>query len=263
MKKQVLWVALLLPVAISCNKLHDLYPALLETNFAGTTSGEQVNIGDGKAWSWIQVDNKSQPQAIGITITKSALTSLPDASEMHYNYLLPLPAQKYTTRFDHAELNWNPAGHEPDPIYGIPHFDFHFYFMDLIERMNIPPYPVDPAKFDNYPDAAYLPPTYRNFGGGVPMMGSHWVDITSPELSQTDPQPFTQTFIYGSYDGHVTFMEPMITLDFLMKNASFKRDIPQPAKWEKSGFYPTEMRIKSNANTVTVSLERFIYRKAS
>ncbi len=52
-------------------------------------------------------------------------------------------------------------------------------------------------------------------GGGVPQMGAHWVDVTSPELNGST---FAQTFIYGSYDGQVNFYEPMITLDFL-KNA--------------------------------------------
>jgi hypothetical protein len=87
-------------------------------------------------------------------------------------------------------LDWNPHGHEPEQIYGAPHFDFHFYSISQAERAAIPAYEADPTKFDNGPGAAYLPPTYMNFGGGVPQMGAHWVDITSPELNQQNPKAY-------------------------------------------------------------------------
>jgi hypothetical protein len=77
-------------------------------------------------------------------------------------------------------------------------------------------------------------------GGGVPMMGAHWVDPTSGEFHG---QPFGETFIFGSYEGKVTFYEPMITLEFLKNNSNFERSIPQPAKVQKSGYYPTKMRV--------------------
>ena len=54
-------------------------------------------------------------------------------------------------------------------------------------------------------------------------MGAHWLDITSPELNQENPKSFTQTFIYGSYDGKVIFMEPMITKAFMDSTSQFER----------------------------------------
>lgn len=44
----------------------------------------------------------------------------------------------------------------------------------------------------------------------VPKMGLHWIDTNSPELSPRN-QPFTATFIIGSWDGKVIFDEPMVT----------------------------------------------------
>ena len=91
-------------------------------------------------------------------------------------------------------------------------------------------------------------------------MGAHWIDVTSPEISGA---PFTQTFIYGSFDGRVTFYEPMITLDFLKNNSNFERAIPQPAKVQKSGWYPTKMKVAKHDGLTEVILDGFIYRQQS
>ena len=91
-------------------------------------------------------------------------------------------------------------------------------------------------------------------------MGTHWLDVTSPELNG---QPFTQTFIYGSYNGKVTFAEPMITLDFLKKTSSFERDIPQAAKVQKSGYYPTKLNITKHDGITEIVLTGFVYKTQS
>ncbi len=262
MKKHLLGALLFMPFIFSCNKLNDALPDLMDQELAGTSRGPEVTIGNGKAYAWIRTDNSGQPAAIGITITQAALNSLPN-TEPAYMYNLKLPLDKLLTRFEYCAVDWNPNGHEPEPIYGLPHFDFHFYFKPLEETMKIPTYPEAPEKFDNAPDADYLPPTYHNFGGGVPMMGAHWVDVTSPELDPVNPAIFTQTFVYGTYDGEVTFIEPMITLDYLKKTTTFVRSIPQPKKYEKNGYFPTEMRIRKTGSTVNVSLEKFVFRTAS
>ncbi|MGG5890768.1 hypothetical protein ACLF3G_27095 [Falsiroseomonas sp. HC035] len=43
-------------------------------------------------------------------------------------------------------------------------------------------------------------------------MGAHWVATDAPELNG---QPFDKTLLVGSYDGELTFVEPMITRAFL------------------------------------------------
>jgi len=148
----------------------------------------------------------------------------------------------------------------PESIYGIPHFDFHFYLTSPEEVAAIPAYEVDSLKFKNWPAPDYFPTNYFNAGGGVPQMGVHWIDITSPEFNG---QPFTQTFIYGSYDGKVTFYEPMITLDFLKNNSNFTRDIPQPAKVQQSGYYPTKLRVTKHDGVTEIILDGFRYRTQS
>jgi hypothetical protein len=227
-------------------------------------AGPQVAVHQGKSWSWIHVDGKNKPLEVGISIDEAALNSVPvgEAGEgdhdMHENnYFVSLPAKaKEVTPFKTIMLNWNPAGHEPDDIYTVPHFDIHFFLANEQEVMGM----TDMAKIMNEPTQAYLPANHIS-GAPVPMMGLHWIDATSPELSGA--APFTQTFIYGSYDGKIKFYEPMITLDFLKNTVHFERAIPQPAKYGEAGYYPTKMKVVKRNGATHVILTDFVQRQAS
>jgi hypothetical protein len=152
-------------------------------------------------------------------------------------FLLPMPARN-ATAFQFVELDWNPKGHGAP--YLEPHFDFHFYTTSQAERDAI--LPSDPqyaVKAAHAPPAAEVPQFYASPAAllgippvvtAVPQMGMHWVDVRSPELQGMlgHPEayrPFTKTFIYGAWDGRMTFMEPMITRAYIMA----KRDATDPA----------------------------------
>jgi hypothetical protein len=145
-------------------------------------------------------------------------------------------------------------------LYDKPHFDFHFYIIPESERIAIPPYQIDSTGFLNFPAPGYTPATYVPTPGGVPQMGTHWIDFTSPEFNG---QPFTQTFLYGTYNGKVAFYEPMITKAFLDANASFERPFGVAAKYKESGYYPTKMRIVKAEGATHIILEGFVYRTKS
>lgn len=229
--------------------------------------GPVVQVHEGKAWTWVQLDRSGKPERLAITLTDAALNSVPlghdgdghDHADEN-SWILSFHPKASITPFNHVGMGWNPAGHEPEIFYGKPHFDFHFYMMSPADVAAIPPYEVDSLKFKNWPAPAYFPPAYFNPGGGVPQMGAHWVDATSGEFNG---QPFTQTFIYGSYNGKVTFYEPMITLDFLKNNSNFERNIPQPAKFQKTGYYPTKMKLVKHDGVTEIILDGFVYKTQS
>ena len=239
----------------SCAKNDDL---------SGVFEGEKISLYSGQTWNWAKLDANGNPLQAAIVFDDVALNSLPigggappfEASSNFNERADKLP-------FIHAALDWNPSGHDPLFIYGKPHFDFHFYMITQATRLAIPLYTTDSARFKNVPVSAYLPDNYFNSGGGVPQMGVHWIDATSPEVSRTNPQPFTQTFIYGTYNGMVTFYEPMITLDFIKATTSFERTIPQPSKYKVAGYYPTIMRIKRHDGITEIILDGFVGRQAS
>lgn len=239
----------------SCKKNND-------DSKAGVFKSADVALFQGKTWTSVKLNQEGNPEQLTVTIDSNALKSVPlgpDAStdEQENTFIVPLHNfAKATTPFQFIMLDWNPHGHEPAGIYDLPHFDVHFYMTSQDEVMNY----TDQAKMDNMPAAAYLPPTYISPIPGVPMMGRHWIDFTSPELNG---QLFTQTFIYGSYDGKVTFYEPMITLDFLKSQTNFSRSIPQPQKFAKEGWYPTKMRIVKHDGVTDIILDEFVKQIAS
>ena len=173
----------------------------------------------------------------------------------HYNsYILELPA-RHGTPYQFVELDWNPKGHGGP--YVAPHFDFHFYRISLAERNAIDP--SDPSYAER---AANLPATEEMPAGYaahhtlmgitpaqavVPKMGLHWIDLSSPELPPRN-QPFTATFIVGSWDGRVIFDEPMITRAFILSQRDVPGasdsiiPVPSSQRYTPAGFYMTGYR---------------------
>lgn len=218
---------------------------------APTYKGAEQAIGNGKAYSWATFSSDGKPTSLGFTLTKGALDNLPHPG---LALVLALPTEAIgKTPFDHIMLDYLHTGHEPPGVYDVAHFDMHFYMQPLAERKAIPSYVLSPTKFDNLPAAGFIPSNYIRLPGGVPEMGVHWADPNSPEL--TGKGKFTETLIYGSFDGKVTFMEPMVTFDFLKSSPNLTKAMPLPAKFTKSGYYPMKYSIKQVGDEIVVSLE--------
>jgi hypothetical protein len=72
---------------------------------------------------------------------------------------------------------------------------------------------------------------------GMERMGMHWRDPASPELSG---QPLTSTFLYGSYNGKITFVEPMIAKSYLDSKPSLVvRPVKLPQQGSTTGYQAT------------------------
>jgi hypothetical protein len=180
--------------------------------------GPAQALGQGTARVYVGLDASGKPASLGVALSEAALTNLPQTplpggGMAAATLSLALPQEAKSTGFDHVMLDWNPMGHEPDMVYTLPHFDFHFYTIPEATQMAMTP--ADPqfaAKLEKMPPEAYRPVGTIKFPGGVPMMGAHWADPTSPELlPPPNNKTFTRTFLFGSYDGHFIFYEPMIT----------------------------------------------------
>lgn len=252
MKKFLILVVTASTFLFACNK---------DNNGEKISKSDEVTVFGGKAWSTV-VSKDNVPQELSFVVNDAVLNTAPPAGEGETghnpanDFLIPLPATASAiTPFKWIMLNWNPAGHEPDHIYTIPHFDIHFYETTPEEVMGY----MDQAKLNAEVPSGYVPANHIS-GPGVPMMGKHYIDATSPELNG---QTFTQTFLYGAYDGKVVFYEPMITLDFLKNTAHFDRTIPQPTKFAKAGYYPTKMKVQKRNGQTEVTLYGFEKRQAS
>lgn len=251
-------------------------------------------LGKGQAWVYIALDREGAPQALGVSMDKAALDGLPQhpnprsrcfdkngngrmesgecSGDYELTFMLPKGRTQQLLPFKWVGLNWNPHGHpHPAPAaYAEPHFDFHFYLADRASVKQLRPGTcgelIDCEDFKKAikPVAQkYIHPDHINVGAAVPDMGNHLIDSKAPELAPGGK--FTHTFIYGAYDGQITFYEPMITHAYLLSGPNTCVPIKQPNAWATDGHYPTTycMRYSQRDGRYTVSLEGFVRRPAN
>ena len=223
-----------------------------------TYTGTAEPVGNGAIRSWVTLDEHGNPTAVGVTFNERALDGLPseNPSGQHgTEYVLSLPAEARATTFDHVGINWNPHGHEPAKVYDVGHFDFHFYMITPEERGRITVQGDDMVKARRRPPAEFVPEGYIYAPDSeVPQMGAHWVDPVSHEFHG---QAFTRSLLYGSYDGQIIFVEPMITRAYLLAKPNVTEPLKLPAKYSRPGYYPTRysVRYDQEKKEYTVALE--------
>ncbi len=216
------------------------------STLAVTVESEPQPLGDGTARTYVELDNSGQPIEVGVIITESALSDLPDDRA---EVVLLLPEAATATGLTHIGLNWQPHGHPPDAIYHLPHLDVHAYTITPDQRAAITLDEPTLAAAYVAPDPTLVPAGYVLAPNSAePHQGTHWVDPTSAEF-QGQPHGFEHTLIYGFYDGAMSFIEPMVTMDFLNSRQSIAEAIAVPQRYSRSGAYPTGYRITYNDAT--------------
>jgi hypothetical protein len=254
----------------------------------------QTRLGNGQVASFAEWHETGAPSAIGIRFSADALTSLPtEASDHHHcvdrdgdgvivhskecaetrEYVIPLPeavSQREDVPFKWVLLNWNLRGHMPPGIYDVPHFDVHFYMAPIADVFAIRAGPCGPELVDCDDFAAgkmpvpdgLMHPDFSDVDAIAPAMGNHLIDLGGQEFKG---EPFTRSWIFGVYEGQVTFYEEMVALAYLQSRPDSCGPIKSPPAVAVSGFYPTQrcVRYDPGANAYTVSMENFVYRAAS
>jgi hypothetical protein len=256
------------------------------------TFGWRTPLGNGEVVSFAEMSESGAPRAIGITFSAGTFTNLPaDPSDGHHcfdrdnngviaatecidthEFVIPLPdavTRRSDVPFKWVLLNWNKRGHMPPGIYDVPHFDVHYYMEPVANVFAIRDGGCGP-EFVNCDDfarakkpvpAQYLHPDFKDVDAVAPAMGNHLIDVGGHEFHGHD---FTRSWIYGIYDGRVTFWEQMISLKYLQSGPSDCSPIKTPAAVATSGYYPTRecVRYDATTNAYSVSLEEFTYREA-
>jgi hypothetical protein len=265
-------------------------PATAERDGSTTLEGPEARVGNGTGRIFVELGPGGEPRAIGIALTESALAGLAtrmnttsrcfdkngDGTLSHGECLgdyqtdlaLPAGARDLQLPFHWATVNWNPEGHLPPApaVWSAAHFDFHFFLADPELIHGIRPGPCgefihcDDAKRAGLPlPPPHAPEGYIDVGAAVPSMGNHLVDSRDPELA--DPKlGFSHTFIYGSYDGKLIFLEPMVSHAFLSRRAPECRPVRAPRAYATAGYYPTTYCVRHDAGSRTyrVTLEGLV-----
>jgi hypothetical protein len=167
--------------------------------------------------------------------------------------------------FAYVEVDWNTEGRPrgPNGSFSSPHFDFHFYLLPraAIEQgltchlaangKTCDPLTTDYAqmrRFQDLPDAAYVPATYRpDVDSAIPAMGLHLLD-TSVDYTVENVNHYP-TLIYGTFDGKIVFAEASVTL-YTLQDAIAAPDhrisfpFRQPSAFASEIDWPTEYVIQ-------------------
>jgi len=260
----------------------------------GRSLGANSSVGNGTVSSYAEYEKNGNPKAIGIVVSASALEGLPSAHSDgnhcfdqdkdgkidldkecfgSHEWVIPLPseaARRSEIPFKWVGLNWNPHGHLPPGVYDSPHFDVHFYIEPIEKIFAIAPGSCGPefVRCDQFKIATkplpsnYMHTDFKSVDAVAPAMGNHLIDLTSPEFNK---RKFTRTWIYGVYDGRVTFYEEMLTRDYLLSQPSTCFPIKTPPAVATKGYYPTQSCIRyiAQTNEYTISMEGFALREAS
>jgi len=243
---------------------------------ASTTSGAffgpSQQLGNGTVKTYVTLDDGGNPTEVGLRLSATALDGLPEANAGPPPMLmLDFPDQASTTPFDHVMLNWNPEGHEPPALFGKPHFDVHFDMVDMATMEAISP--SDPAyatKAERAPEAKYVPQGYVVPPGAsaaaqaAPGMGVHLVDSTDTSLVPGS-YDFKHVIINGTWDGRYTFIEPMITREWLLTEPNVQQPLKLPQAYQKAAYYPTTygVHFDEQAKEYVISLAGMTMRQAS
>ena len=242
-----------------------------EQSQGGVFYGTARDVGNGTVRTFVTLDADGNPTDVGMRMSESALDGLPGELDTPSEvFQLDLPEQASATAFEFATLDWNPHGHIPPGVFDKPHFDTHFFMVDEDAVAEVDPANPDYAAMaERVPDGKYIPQDYVTppepplAVQAQPMMGVHWVDSTEP-LTPGEFD-FTEVFVNGTWDGEYSFMEPMMTREWLLTKPQIQEPIKQPQAYQKTGYYPTTVSVgyDAQAHEYVVGLGEMVMRQAS
>ena len=270
MKKLLNYLALLVAfVYVSCQKERlsgqkstEEIASSISKPVSNTFYGPQVQLGDGHLRSWIRLSPENVPEELGIEMTSGVLENLPPTLT---ESLIPLHHKaKELTPYDNIVFNTR-ANPPPVGFVTVPHFNTHFYMISEEEQMSMPaPSPANTSLSSSAaygrPPAGVLPADYTI--PGPTFGGRHWLDKNG-SLVSTANNTLSHEFMYGTFDGKVIFLEPIVSMQFLLSGTEVHKAIKQPLIFDPiNTYYPTQYNIYTDSKTgrIYVSLSEFVWK---
>ncbi len=239
-----------------------LFAGCVEPGSSGPAPGlRAADGGCGDPSAYVTAGEGDAPEEIGIRFDGNFLTCVMTAGQ-EFEWVLDFgKAAELATPFQHVYLVWNPAGHAPPMIYDRPHFDAHFHTVSPDTRMAYCSEDGTDIVACMRPPPGQMPLPYVP-GPSEPGHGVHWVSVSSPEFMG---QGFTSTLIFGSYDGELVFVEPMISSEFLLglPPGTTRFEVPSPNSVSYAGWYPGAYLLHYDERKAdfAIALAEFEYRE--
>jgi hypothetical protein len=251
----------------------------------------RVSLGNGYVQTVYSHSASGAPTMIGVTVDEAAMQSLPanpvndgntcfdtdgdgsidPATECKggHERVLWFPKLKGLP-FQWMMFNWQPLGHGPAHVFDKPHFDLHYFIQDYYSRNAIRTGPCGAVLMncDDHKKAILpVPDPFNPPGFGMPgdagRMGNHIADLNAPPVNGG---PFTQAFVYGTYNAHISFWETVVSTGWLAATKPQRDciDLKQASQVELSGYYPRKSCVsyREGSRDYLMTLEDFSYRSA-
>ncbi len=274
------------------NHLFEKSSAISSQDFLGPCPqlGDRVTFANGSMQTFLQVNPDGTPYSYGLGFPAKTLEDLPskdnpndfqncfDADENgsisekecvggHFRFLF-FPKKNLKTPIKWSSISFSPVGRLPPLPYDLPVFEFRFNLMDFSKNNSIKLGPCpgltnceDYALASKDVPEKYLPKGYSNLNIIEGKVGNLLVDTHGFEF---DPKKrFRQSFILGSFDGHLSFFEVMVSLEELNKKKTICLPIKQADSYEELGHYPTKYCVKYwvDKEMYFVTLEGFVRKR--
>jgi hypothetical protein len=218
----------------------------------GIKLGESASYGNGTVQTYALLDDAGVLTECGVIFDDAALVNLPKTPPVdlfqYFSASTDFPtAAIEQTGFQHMTTDYYPYGHNPDPIYSVEHIDFYWHYLTDAQRLLIGASAADSTKFKKDLPAGSLPPTFID-AIHAPMIGTELVNVAGPEFSNP---PFADAFLYGKYDGKISFLEPMLPISVIKSVTTTVKsfNIPQPGVFPAPGkLFPTKYNISHDAS---------------
>jgi hypothetical protein len=233
---------------------------------SGIFFGPSQPLGNGTVKTYTILDESGNPTEVGLRLTDTALDGLPETATPPDMLMLDFPDQASTTAFDHVMMSWNPQGHDPVVLFAKPHFDFHFDMDDSVRPIRTTRPRPNVCLRRGMCHRITLSRPVR------PLLSRQylaWVYIWStPAIPVSSPgsYDFQQIIISGVWDGRYTFIEPMITREWLLTKPTLQQQpLKQPQAYQKAGYYPSaySVWVDEQTNEYVIALTGMTMREAS
>jgi len=183
-------------------------------------------------------DESGDVTTVGVQITTASL----DALQEHAMAVAAFPEDAVTqTYVNHAQVMFEPHGHDPTGVGEVPHIDVHYHGISIEEREAID------CSEEPVPDEESLPYGYVVEGSGqtpwfgtcVPGMGVHAANKDAPGQNPDNKHQLTAVLEYGYHDGELSFIMPMLHHAVIKEREAVELEVTRPDVLGRVTRWPT------------------------
>jgi len=191
--------------------------------------------------TYTELDENGEVFEVGVMIPTSEIDSLDQYAAAIERFSAEAASQTYV---DHAQVLFEPQGHDATGVADVAHLDIHFHGIKQEARESID------CQDEPMPDESRLPHAYVIdatgevpwFGTCVKSMGVHAADENAQGQDPDNKAKISTLVEYGYHDGEMSFVMSLVHLDVLLDRNDAEKEIMRPAELGRITQFPSRFR---------------------